>query len=282
MSAFADRAGSLRRERFGDNSSFGWDWDSDPAAFGPIQACLVLPESTPQTQVKDGRAWRIGTENEVAWINQEVTGGLSITASIPPMFAAYATLTFPLDPDAGRDVIRPAEDRFDDALLRVVGAYTEPQPWWLGFLDTGATDVVLDDAPRVHVYANWGYVLVQAGPHEARTWRSESRWFTALPELMFPANRSWLVSSLWDDAWAGVGGSANLISALLADPELRPCAERTDPSIADMWSIGSARLHACAAEAIADERFRRFRPALASRSFGDQALVRIRCRRADC
>jgi hypothetical protein len=195
----------------------------------------VLPESTPQTQVKDGRAWRIGTENEVAWINQEVTGGLSITASIPPMFAAYATLTFPLDPDAGRDVIRPAEDRFDDALLRVVGAHTEPQPWWLGFLDTGATDVVLDDAPRVHVYANWGYVLVQAGPHEARTWRSESRWFTALPELMFPADRSWLVSSLWDDAWAGVGGSANLISALLADPELRPCAERTDPSIADMW-----------------------------------------------
>ena len=156
----------------------------------------MLPESTPQTQVKDGRAWRIGTENEVAWINQEVTGGLSITASIPPMFAAYATLTFPLDPDAGRDVIRPAEDRFDDALLRVVGAHTEPQPWWLGFLDTGAADVVLDDAPRVHVYANWGYVLVQAGPHEARTWRSESRWFTALPELMFPADRSWLVSSL--------------------------------------------------------------------------------------
>ena len=61
------------------------------------------------------------------------------------------------------------------------------------------------------------------------------RRFTALPELMFPADRSWLVSSLWDDAWAGVGGSANLISALLADPELRPRAERTDPSIADMW-----------------------------------------------
>jgi hypothetical protein len=86
----------------------------------------VLPESTPQTQVKDGRAWRIGTENEVAWINQEVTGGLSITASIPPMFAAYATLTFPLDPDAGRDVIRPAEDRFDDALLRVVALIQSP------------------------------------------------------------------------------------------------------------------------------------------------------------
>jgi hypothetical protein len=82
------------------------------------------------------------------------------------MFAAYATLTFPLDPDAGRDVIRPAEDRFDDALLRVVGAHTKPQPWWLGFLDTGATDVVLDDAPRVHVYANW--VMSSSRPDRMR------------------------------------------------------------------------------------------------------------------
>lgn len=70
----------------------------------------------------------------------------------------------------------------------------------------------------------------------ARTWRSDdSRWFTALPGLIFPADRSRLVSSMWDDAWACVGGPAELISALLAEPELRAGAERTDPSIADMW-----------------------------------------------
>ena len=115
-------------------------------------------------------------------------------------------------------------------------AHTQPQPWWLGFLDTGASDVVLDDAPRVVIYSGWNYVLAQAGPREARTWRTgEGRWFTALPELMFPTDRSWLVSSLWDDAWAGVGGSAELISALLTEPELRPGAERTNPSIPDMW-----------------------------------------------
>lgn len=56
-----------------------------------------------------------------------------------------------------------------------------------------------------------------------------------LPELMFPADHSWLVSSLWDDAWACVGGSADLISALLIEPELRAVAERTDPSVPDMW-----------------------------------------------
>jgi hypothetical protein len=195
-----------------------------------------VAEPNQQTQIKDGREWRTGTDAEVAWINDGVTPGLSITASIPPIFEAYATLAFPLDLESTRDQLRRAEDRFDDALLRALCAHTTRQPWWLGFLDTGASDVVLDDGPRVPVYSGWNYVLVQAGPDEARTWRSdEGRWFTALPELMFPADRSWLVSSLWDDAWAGVGGSAELISRLLVESELRPGAERTDPSVPDMW-----------------------------------------------
>jgi hypothetical protein len=195
-----------------------------------------VPESSPPPQVKNGRPWRIGADEEVAWIKRGVSAGLSITASIPPVFAAYATVVFPLEPGSRRDRVRPAEDRFDDALLRVLCAHTEPQPWWLGFLDTGASDVVLEDAPRVRIYSSWNYVLVQAGPYEARTWRSdEGRWFTALPELMFPVDRSWLVSSLWDDAWAGVGGSEELISALLVEPHLHSRAERTSPSVPDMW-----------------------------------------------
>jgi hypothetical protein len=187
-----------------------------------------------QTALRDGRTWRIGTEDEVAWINAGITPGTSIAASIPPLFAAYATLVFPLGIDMTPDQRRPHEDRFDDLLLEVLSANTAPQPWWLGFLETGASDVVLHDTSRVHVYSRWPYVLVQAGPHEARNWRSdEGRWFTALPELMFPADRSWLVSSLWDDAWAGVGGSGGLISALLAEPDLSP--EKTDPSVIDVW-----------------------------------------------
>jgi hypothetical protein len=192
---------------------------------------------------RDGNTWLVGTEDDVAWINAGVTRGMSITASIPPVFAAYATLAFPLDLDAPRELLRPREDRFDDTLLRVLSAHTDSQPWWLGFLETGASDVVLAQAPRVHVYNNWPYVLVQAGPQEARNWRSdEGRWHTALPELMFPADRSWLLASLWDDAWAGVGGSDDLISALLAEPDLSP--EKTDPSVPDMWpSIMPEEMH---------------------------------------
>jgi hypothetical protein len=194
------------------------------------------PQSSAPTQFKDGRGWRIGTERQVGWINAGVTSGRSVTASVPPVFAAYATLTFPLNLESSRGQMRDAEDRFDDALIQVLDANTAPQPWWLGFLDTGASDVVMPDAPRVHVYSQGAYVLVQAGPREAHTWRSdEGRWFTALPELMFPADRSWLLASLWDDAWASVGGSADLISGLLNEPDLRAGAERTDPSVPDMW-----------------------------------------------
>jgi hypothetical protein len=193
------------------------------------------PRGGPQTKLKDGRAWRIGADDQVAWVNGGVTRGRSITAAVPSVFAAYATLAFPVGLELDRADMRPAEDRSDDALLSVLSAHTQPQPWWLGFLETGASDVVVDDAPRARVYG-WNYVLAQAGPQEARTWRSDKgRWFTALPELMFPADHSWLVSSLWDHAWTCVGGSADLISALLIEPKLRAGAERTDPSVPDMW-----------------------------------------------
>ena len=78
------------------------------------------PQASPQTRVKDGRAWRIGTEDVVAWVNAGVTTGLSITAAVPPVFAAYAMLAFPVDLELDRDAMRPAEDRFDDAVLSVL------------------------------------------------------------------------------------------------------------------------------------------------------------------
>ncbi len=80
--------------------------------------------------------------------------------------------------------MRSAEDRFDDALLRVLCAHREAQPLWLGFVEKRASNVVFDDAPRVQMYAEWNDVLVQASRKRVRTWRSdERRWFTALPKL---------------------------------------------------------------------------------------------------
>jgi hypothetical protein len=159
---------------------------------------------------KDGRSWRIGTAGDVAWLAGQTTHGVSITTAIPPVFDAYATL----DPPAG--VSLEAHER---AVVGELVRHTPAQPWWLGYLETGAHDVVFPHAPRVPLYWDWPYVLVEAGPDQALTWRTgHMRGEGALPDLFFPADRSWLVSALWDDTWTGVGGSTDLIAALQGNP----------------------------------------------------------------
>jgi hypothetical protein len=38
---------------------------------------------------------------------------------------------------------------------------------------------------------------------------------------MFPVGRSWLMSTLWDDDWTCLGGSAELVDRFLRHPDLR-------------------------------------------------------------
>ncbi|MHB1929670.1 MAG: hypothetical protein ACYDEN_02865 [Acidimicrobiales bacterium] len=174
------------------------------------------------SRVRDGRAWRIGTAAEVAWIGDGTSTTKAITAAIPPVFDAFATLELPEWTD-------DAQQRHDDALLALLSRYAMPQPWWLGYLDTGADDIVFPDAPPVTLYAGWPYVLVEAGPPQAAEWRRvhpASFWKGALPNLMFPADRSWLASTLWDDDWTCIGGLGELVDDLLRDPELGPRARR--------------------------------------------------------
>jgi hypothetical protein len=88
-----------------------------------------------QVEVKDGVAWRIGTDSEVAWIRDGTSSGLAITSAIPAVFADYATLVHPGEEDAPRDL--EEEDEQDRALLALLQRHTTPQAWWLGYLDTG-------------------------------------------------------------------------------------------------------------------------------------------------
>jgi hypothetical protein len=43
---------------------------------------------------------------------------------------------------------------------------------------------------------------------------------------MFPADRSWLVSTMWDDGWTSIGGSQQLVDGFLSDTTLGPRARR--------------------------------------------------------
>jgi hypothetical protein len=168
----------------------------------------------PFTRWKDGREWRLGSDADVAWIREGTALGLSITSAIPPVFASYATVLVPNKDE------RRAEDL--DVLLRLLSEQSPDQPWWLGYLETGADDVVFPDAPRVTLYAGWPYVLVQASPAEAGRWRDDlASWRAPGPDLVFPADHSWLVSWLWDDDWRCVGGPAALVDRLLDQPQLQ-------------------------------------------------------------
>jgi len=88
---------------------------------------------------KDGRCWRMGNADDVAWIVGHTLDGLTVTAAIPPGFEAYA----PFYPGEGADITL-----HEHPIVDILKVHTAPQPWWLGYLDTGGHDIVFDTAPR--------------------------------------------------------------------------------------------------------------------------------------
>ena len=155
--------------------------------------------------------WRFGSDAEIAWIKKATPRGLTITSAIPPVFAAYATVVEPeLDVEAARCL---------RLMLEVLRDESHDQRWWLGYLDTGADDVVFPDAPHTKLYSGWEYVLVHAGPDEAMAWRQDATSRIG-PDLLFPDDRSWLMSRLWDDDWRCLGGPVALVDRLHGVPDL--------------------------------------------------------------
>jgi hypothetical protein len=105
--------------------------------------------------IRDGRSWLVGTASDVAWIYLWTTVDFTITSAIPPAFDAYATVVLPEH--------RGERRRHDQAVI---------------------------------LYADWSYVVVRAGPEQATSWQ-QGDYFRErrLPDLMFPEDRSWLVST---------------------------------------------------------------------------------------
>lgn len=197
--------------------------------------------------MKDGREWRIGSAEEVRWIDDRTSPGVQIVSALPPVFEAYATLEHPLtgghlteweaESQSSPMWVADAWARHETALLALLVERTEAQPWWLGYLETGVSDVVFPDAPMVKMYTDWPYVLVEAGPDQAASWRNEEV-YEGLPDLIFPVDRSWLVSTLWDDDWTCIGGPRSLVDDLLNDPVLKERAREVDLSMEDSTPPG--------------------------------------------
>jgi hypothetical protein len=188
---------------------------------------------------KDDRAWRIGGEAEVAWIRDNTEVSRAITSAIPPVFEAYATLELPGSGDQPSASPLEDPDRHNAGVLAVLSEHSTVQPWWIGYLDTGGADIVFYDVQKVRPGPTdaW-YVLVEAGPEQAGSWRERAHWKSPLPDLMFPADHSWLVSTLWDDDWMCIGGSQGLVGAFLAHPDLRHRTCEVDLSLKDATPLG--------------------------------------------
>lgn len=164
-----------------------------------------------------GRPWQVGTAAIVDWIVQGVEVDGTVAVAVPPRFEAYAAFE---EPDCSPDQPQPDPDQFEQLVVAHEHAVVShlrrhgTTRWWLGYLDTGAHDVVFPDVERVSMYFQWNYVLALADPDAALTWRP------SLPDLIFPLDRSWLLSMMWDDAETCIGGPTTLIDALVDDPKI--------------------------------------------------------------
>jgi hypothetical protein len=97
----------------------------DPAQHGPRTAMVARD--------KGGRSWRIGTDAEVSWIANGTTVGTAITSAMPAVFEAYATVVLPPGGEG--------QEQHDGTVLALLTQHTRRQPWWLGYLATGADDI---------------------------------------------------------------------------------------------------------------------------------------------
>lgn len=132
--------------------------------------------------------------------------GLTIASAVPPLFEAYATIVIPQENEEQIAQV--------DVLIGLLDAFPFAQPWWLGYLDTGSDDSPFPEMERVVVYTGWPYSVVQGSPEDARRLRL-GPWRVG-PDLIFPVDRSWFLTHMWDDDWWCFGGPGPLVDTLVA------------------------------------------------------------------
>ena len=138
-------------------------------------------------------------DEDVDWIRGNDAAFGTLRFAIPSGYEAYGVLDLPAD-------IVPIED----ALLSALGVDPADQ-LVAGWIDRGPWSTPAGDE---HVlYSGWRYRLRRVAAADLSGLPTEGEG--SFPDMLFPPDRSWLVSLLWDDAWRSIG-SSQAIADLLA------------------------------------------------------------------
>lgn len=143
---------------------------------------------------------------DLTWISSGTRPGDSIHSAVPPIFENYATIVVARDAE-----VRQAQHRAIGAVLES----TKEAALWIGVIETGDPDDYLADAVRATLYANWPYHMKYISASTLLDHRNAHSERGPLPDLVFPPDRSWLATRLWDDSWISFGGSAAVTDALM-------------------------------------------------------------------
>ena len=128
-------------------------------------------------------------DEDVDWIRQSGAAFGTLRYAIPDGFEAYGVLDLPAD-------IVPVET----SLLGGLGVEPDDQ-LVAGWIDCGPWPAPAGDE---HVlYTGWAYRLRRV--HASMLAGLPTEGEGSFPDLLFPPDRSWLVSLLWDDAWRSIG-----------------------------------------------------------------------------
>lgn len=155
-------------------------------------------------------------DEHISWIRHDGAAFGTLQYAIPGGFEAYGVLDLPQD-------IVPIED----ALLSTLGVSPADQVL-AGWIDRGPWPAPAGDE---HVlYTGWKYRLRRVPASELSGLPTEG--VGSFPDLLFPPDRSWLVSLLWDDSWRSIGTSQTtadrLASRLPNFKQLSPHASLAD------------------------------------------------------
>jgi hypothetical protein len=152
------------------------------------------------------------TDEDVAWIRDGTSVSRTIRSAIPDGY----------DVDGLVDLVEDG-GRTESRLLTALGIAADEE-LVAGWIDR---DGLMTEAGDEHLlYATWRYRIriVRTAELEGRLHPDVHDDF---PDLLFPRDRAWLVSTLWDDTWRSIGAS----EATAREIERRlPAFERIDPT----------------------------------------------------